>query len=108
MPVTPFVVVMAARTLNRFFHGIKRSEAATPERFTVERANEIFRLCREKATQGPYSDQYKNVMTNGEYAFVLAVWDSNPNGNSSFDSTFHYIRNGELDRDVTNGTVTIK
>jgi hypothetical protein len=75
-------------------NGERTAVEAEPTPFDRDRANAIFEECRRRAGCGPYSDQYERVMTPGEIAFVMQEWNANPNGASSFDSTFHYIRNG--------------
>lgn len=70
-----------------------RFENITPQYVSPERAKEIAANAQERATHGPWSDQIDKVITPQEKAFFMAVWDSIPNGNSSFMTAFNAVLN---------------
>ena len=69
----------------------------TPQPFGSERAEEIERQARQKATHGSWCDQIDKVITPEEKAFVMAVWDAIPSGSSTFMDAFYAIKNGQID-----------
>lgn len=74
----------------------KERPLVQPTQFGKERAQEIANECSERAQYGPWTDQMEDVMTDGEMAFVHAVWDCCP-GNYSFYSAFCLIWQGAVE-----------
>lgn len=70
---------------------VNRREAV-PTPFGADRAREV----HEKAGTGfgPRSDIYPTLMTDGERAYVRAVWDMIPAGSSSWMTAWQLIRSG--------------
>lgn len=66
-----------------------------PVPFGSERAEEVFVAARDKPGCGPFSDRIDKYLTDGELAYVSAVWDCMP-GSSSWWDAFNAIRRGRV------------
>ena len=66
----------------------------TPTPFSAERAREIIEIAQGMTLHGPWSDNLDDVLTDGEYAYVLRVWASIPSGASTFLSALYAIAEG--------------
>ncbi len=64
---------------------------------TKERATEIVRLAREKATCGPWCDQLDKVMTPEERDEIIAHWDTK-DGSSNFVNALYDFVNGKVSK----------
>lgn len=78
------------RTVTRWENGEKRIAVdVVPTPFGRERAAEIM-----TASADPFKGDMHKHMTDGEIAYVLNLWDENPNGASTFSGTVAHIKNG--------------
>lgn len=67
-----------------------------PTPFGKERAQEIIDAAKAATICGPWSDKLRDVMTDGEIVYVLAVWDC-CSGSSSFMSAFYHVLQGNIE-----------
>ncbi len=67
---------------------------AVPTPFGSARARECWAAARKLALYGDAASQLPNVMTLGERAYVLAVWDTIPSGSSCWMTAFWRIEKG--------------
>lgn len=74
----------------------KERPLVTPTPFDKERAEEIVTAAKAAAKHGPYSDQMDDQMTDGELAYIAAVWDCCP-GTASWMNAFGHVRSGSVD-----------
>ena len=58
-------------------------------------AEDVYAAAREAAGCGPASDRIEELLTDGELAYVSAVWDCMP-GSSSWWDAFNAIRRGRV------------
>ena len=80
------------KIVTRWHRGIAAKTSAVPTPFGPERAEAIFELARQKA---PWAENLDPNMTDGEIAYVKAVWDTLP-GYTCFWDAFNNIRLGRL------------
>jgi hypothetical protein len=84
--------ITTPKVVTRWKGGVPTRTEAVPTPFNQERAEEIFQLARQKA---PWAENLDNNMTDGEIAYVKALWDTMP-GNTCFWDAFNRIRLGRL------------
>ena len=82
---------LTPKVVTRWKNGIPTRTQATPTPFGQVRAEEIFELARQKFCWANNLDAH---MTDGEIAYVKAIWDTLP-GHTSFWDAFNTIRLGE-------------
>lgn len=83
------------KIVTRWKGGVPTRTAAMPTPFDQERAETIFQLCRAAARSTPWVEQLDKQMTDGEIAYVKALWDTMP-GYTCFCDAFHRIRLGRV------------
>lgn len=59
---------------------------------TQERAREIVRQAKEKATCGPWVDQLNAVMSKEEISVVNRYWSGLPGSTSFYDSLMDFVQ----------------
>lgn len=91
----PNIDLLTPRTVIRYSFGKRISENSYPTPFNHIRANEIFNQARNQTKHGPWSDQLDKVMSPGERAYIMAIWDTMP-GNTCFVDAFLRVKNQTL------------
>ena len=85
----PELLDLSPRTVVRFDSGKRNDiEGVIPMPFDAARAEEIH------AAAPGYNDDVFQQMTDGEIAYVHALWDTIPDGRASFNTTLNAIRKG--------------
>ncbi len=86
---------MSPRTVVRWEGGKKTEHPnTTPEHFGKERAEAIAKQAQEYAKSSPWVESIHRFMTLGEEAYVHAVWDAIPSGQSCWFDAFNLIWKG--------------
>ncbi len=89
-------IQLTPRTVTRWDNGAKtQAHNVTPTPFDGRRADEIWAKAKAVA-RGPVSDSMHKFMTDGEEAYVHAVWDAIPSGDSCYMDAFNMIRRNEV------------
>jgi hypothetical protein len=83
------ITMLTPRTFLRHFSGARVTAIPTP--FGPDRAQQVRSLA--KTSVGPIADAYEQYMTDGEMAYVAAVWGAMPD-HCAWNDAFCQIARG--------------
>lgn len=89
-------ISLVPRKIVRWVNGERKEVLdVTPTPFNQDRAEKIY------ADRSTTAGQFDHLFTDGEFAYVMSVWDAIPNGSSTFNSAFQRIRMNNMQGMVT-------